>query len=210
MKEGKNKNEFLVQITSGRGPEECWRVVAKVLELFLKEAKKENLLVQVVETVPGSLNATLLSATVLVKGDSATHFISQWEGSIQWIAQSPFRKFHKRKNWFVGVTCFNVSKLFQWNDKDVVYETLRASGPGGQHVNKTESAVRATHVPSGISVVASERRSQFQNKSEALERLKNKVSTWHLEQAAIQSQGQWQKHNDLERGNAVKTFNERL
>jgi len=210
MKEGKNKNEYLVQITSGRGPEECWRVVAKVLEQFLKDARKKNVVAEVVEKVPGNINGTLLSATVLVKGNFAGSFVSQWEGSIQWISQSPFRKFHKRKNWFVGVAVFNVSKLFQWNDKDVVFETLRASGPGGQHVNKTESAVRATHIPSGISVVASERSSQFQNKSEALERLKNKVAKWHIEQAAIQSQDQWQKHNQLERGNAVKTFNERL
>jgi peptide chain release factor len=87
---------------------------------------------------------------------------------------------------------------------------MRSSGPGGQHVNKTESAVRAKHLPSGITVVASERRSQHQNKAEALERLQEKVSLWHIQQAADKAMDQWQQHNTLERGNSIRTFEERL
>jgi len=183
MKE-KNNNEYMIQITSGRGPEECWKVVARVLELLLKEAKAEGLGAEVVKTIPGHLNGTLLSALVVVKGKTAESFISKWEGTVQWISASPYRKHHKRKNWFVGVIAFDISKTVEWNDNEVVYESLRASGPGGQHVNKTESAIRAKHAPSGITVVASERRSQHQNKAEALQRLKNKVKQWQVEQAS--------------------------
>jgi peptide chain release factor len=203
-------NEYVVQISSGRGPEECWKVVAKVLEVFLKEANKENLSVDIVDKEVGPLNGTLLSVSVLVKGVGVRAFLTNWEGSILWISPSPYRKFHKRKNWFVGIKAYDLGDLFVWNDKEVVFESLRASGPGGQHVNKTESAIRAKHLPSGISVVASERRSQYQNKAEALERLKAKVLGWNAEVASIKAQSQWNQHNCLERGNPVRTFNERL
>lgn len=203
-------NEYVVQISSGRGPEECWKVVAKVLEVFLKEAKKESLSVDIVDKEVGPLNGTLLSVSVLVKGVGVRAFLTNWEGSILWISPSPYRKFHKRKNWFVGIKAYDLEDLFVWNDKEVVFESLRTSGPGGQHVNKTESAVRAKHLPSGISVVASERRSQYQNKTEALERLKAKVLGWNAEVASKKAQSQWNQHNCLERGNPVRTFNERL
>ncbi|GAL85606.1 peptide chain release factor H [Sporocytophaga myxococcoides] len=203
-------NEYLVQISSGRGPEECWKVVAKVLEIFLKEAKKENLSANIVDKEVGPLNGTLLSVSVLIKGIRGKEFLINWEGSILWISPSPYRKFHKRKNWFVGIKAYDVADIFVWNDREVVFESLRASGPGGQHVNKTESAIRAKHLPSGISVVASERRSQYQNKSEALEGLKVKVLGWNADEASKKVQSQWNQHNCLERGNPVRTFNERL
>jgi len=201
---------YLIQITSGRGPEECSRVVAKVLEVLLKEARSENLEAEVVDTVPGNLNGTLLSALVQLKGAEVEAFIGNWQGTVQWIAQSPYRKFHKRKNWFVGVQAFEMTAAFDWDARQVVCESMRASGPGGQHVNKTESAIRAKHLPSGITVVASERRSQLQNKAEALARLKAKVMQWQTQEVAARLQSQWEQHNALVRGNPVRTFQERL
>lgn len=200
----------IIQITSGKGPEECERVAAKVLEKFLKHARASQLEATVIESVKGRMPATFLSVMILVKGEELNAFCKEWEGSIQWIAQSPYRRFHKRKNWFVGVVIHDITKQMQWNEKDVTYQTMRASGPGGQHVNKTESAVRAIHIPSGISVTASAERSQLMNKKEATDRLKNKLISWQLEQANEKIQNQWMEHNVLERGNAVKVFKERL
>ncbi|GAA4314086.1 peptide chain release factor H [Nibribacter koreensis] len=202
--------EQLIQLTSGRGPEECARVVARVLDELLQDARAHKLETKVIETVPSHLPHTFLSALVLVKGKGTAAFLKNWQGTIQWIAPSPFRKYHKRKNWFVGVQAVEVAGQFQWREQDIAYESMRASGPGGQHVNKTESAVRARHIPSGVMVVASERRSQHQNKAEARERLQEKLHLWQLQQAAQTAKDQWQQHHELSRGNAVKTFTGRL
>jgi peptide chain release factor len=97
----------------------------------------------------------------------------RWIGAIQWVAQCPLRPHHKRKNWFIGVfelpALPDVPKALAAHD--VRFEAFRAGGPGGQHQNKTESAVRATHIASGLSVVAREERSQHRNKALALERI---------------------------------------
>lgn len=138
-----------MQITSGRGPTECSRVVALVLEKILKQAVAKGVKTEIVERETGPLNRTLLSAVISLQGGDYHALIEDWEGSVQWIAQSPYRIYHKRKNWFVGVQTFTLSESQEATEAEIRYETLRASGPGGQHVNKTESAVRAVHIPRG-------------------------------------------------------------
>lgn len=198
--------KMMIQITSGKGPAECCRVVACVQSLMMKQARQQGIQVEVLENKAGELNGTLLSATMMATGHNVDAFVKEWTGTIQWIAQSPYRKFHKRKNWFVGVAVFDVKKLMQWNPKDVKLETCRSSGPGGQNVNKVETAVRGVHLPSGLHVMAMDTRSQLENKKLCLARLEAKVMVWQTEQLIEQQQGQWQEHNALERGNPVKTI----
>ncbi|CAK7083290.1 MAG: Peptide chain release factor RF2 [Bacteroides fragilis] len=199
-----------LQITSGRGPVECCRVVALVLEKILREAQKRKLRVEILEKETGPVNRTLLSAVVALEGTGCDVLADEWEGTVLWIARSPYRIHHRRKNWFVGVQTFLLSESREATEDDIRYETLRASGPGGQHVNKTESAVRAVHIPSGISVVTSDQRSQWQNKKLATERLLVKLTAWNIEQAMIQVQTNWSNHNSLQRGNPVKIIQEEL
>lgn len=199
-----------LQITSGRGPVECCRVVALVLEKILREAQKRKLRVEILEKETGPVNRTLLSVVVALEGVGCDVLADEWEGTVLWIARSPYRIHHRRKNWFVGVQTFLLSESREATEDDIRYETLRASGPGGQHVNKTESAVRAVHIPSGISVVASDQRSQWQNKKLATERLLVKLTAWNIEQAMIQAQTNWSNHNSLQRGNPVKIIQEEL
>lgn len=204
------KQTKIVQITAGRGPVECCRVVAKVLELILKDAYKNNIFTQVLHAEQADINGTLYSATIKVESANVDVLVKQWKGTIQWIAQSPYRKYHKRKNWFVGVEFFDINQQIKWNDKDVVFESCKASGPGGQHVNKTESAIRGTHKPSGMQVLTMDSRSQQQNKKLCLERLKAKVNDWQLQQIIVQQQTKWQEHNELERGNPIKIIEAKL
>ena len=199
-----------MQITSGRGPAECCRVVALVLEKILKQAVAKGVKTEVVERETGPLNRTLLSAVISLQGRDYHALIEDWEGTVQWIAKSSYRIYHKRKNWFVGVQTFTLSESQEATEAEIRYETLRASGPGGQHVNKTESAVRAVHIPTGMSVVASDQRSQWQNKKLATERLLLKLASWSIEQAMIQAQANWSNHNCLQRGNPVKVIQEPL
>ncbi|MFV0327908.1 MAG: peptide chain release factor H [Bacteroides xylanisolvens] len=203
-------NKIYLQITSGRGPAECCRVVALVLEKILLQARQLGLTAEVIEREEGEMNRTLYSAIIFLEGSKVDEIVDEWEGTIQWIAQSPYRIYHKRKNWFVGVNTFTPGELNEIDTKYITYQTLRSSGPGGQHVNKTESAVRATHAPSGLSVTASDQRSQLQNKKLATERLLIKLSAWDMEQAMQKVQENWNNHNNLQRGNPVKVIQESL
>ncbi|NML21425.1 peptide chain release factor H [Pseudoflavitalea sp. G-6-1-2] len=203
-------DKIIIQITSGRGPAECCRVVAKLQQLLLKQGRQQGFDMEVLETMPGDISGTLHSATILAKGSNMQAFVQEWRGTIRWIAQSPYRKFHKRKNWFAGIEIFDVKDLMAWNEKDVRFETCRASGPGGQNVNKVESAVRGIHIPSGIQVLAMDSRSQHQNKKLCLERLEAKYLAWQTSQLVMQQQSRWQEHDSLERGNEVKIIRDDL
>ena len=194
-----------LQITSGRGPAECCWVVARLAEAFIKEGSRLGLEIQLLEAETGPEPATLRSALLSVKGHDLT-VLSSWEGSILWIGRSPFRLHHKRKNWFVGVQILRQPMMPSWRENDIRVETMRASGPGGQHVNKTESAVRITHLPTGIQVVAREERSQMQNRRLALARLHRLLGDLRQDDEQVVQQERWQQHNELERGNPVRVY----
>lgn len=191
-----------IQITSGRGPVECCRVVVLVMQKLVEQSKQLGLEVELVEHEDGPEDGCMFSATCSVIGSDIEKFRSEWEGSVLWVAQkNSFRKWHRRKNWFVGVAFFKPIQSGKINDRDITFETLRSSGPGGQNVNKVETAVRATHNPSGISVLATDMRSQVQNKKLALERLIMKLSAVEESKRIQQTHDVWMKHNTLERGN---------
>jgi len=202
--------KMMIQITSGKGPAECCRVVACVQILMTRQARQQGIDLQVLESRQGELGGTLLSTTMMATGVNLDAFVKEWAGTIQWIAQSPYRKYHQRKNWFVGVAAFDVQQLMQWNLNDVKLETCRSSGPGGQHVNKVETAVRGTHLPSGLQVMVMDTRSQLENKKLCLARLEAKILVKQTEQLMEQQLSQWQEHNALERGNPVKIIKAEL
>jgi peptide chain release factor len=200
------KNEIILQITSGRGPEECCLVVAQILKTMLHEAKQFNIDYDIIRRNNAIEPGTIVSALISFKGKGVKEFTNSWIGTIQWIGLSPYRKYHKRKNWFAGVDLVDTTSLVPWNENDVSFQTLRSSGPGGQHVNKTESAVRAIHNPTGLQVLTSNSRSQLQNKKLALERLQKKLAEWQIQKLNEAEQSGWQQHINLERGNPVRIF----
>lgn len=199
-------DELYLQVTSGRGPVECCRVVVMVVGEMLADASRQGLDAEVFDYNGGRDNDTWSSAIVRICGGFAKKFADEWCGTIQWVAQSVYRPNHGRKNWFVGVSLIEMSQKLCLNDDEIKYDTFRASGPGGQHVNKTESAVRAIHVPSGLSVTASDHRSQMQNRKLARERLLMKIALLQQSQNSKNEYRNWNNHNMLRRGNPVKVF----
>lgn len=198
--------EKIIQITAGRGPAECTWVVAQVLKKVLDEAREQELETVLLQRESGEENGTVETASIAIKGKNASQFVNSWVGTIQWIGQSQFRKMHKRKNWFIGIFEIEPQKGFSVSENDIHYQAMRSSGAGGQHVNKVSSAVRATHIPTGIAVVSMDSRSQHQNKKLSTERLIKKLEDETLQQLKNHVGKQWENHLNIQRGNPIRVF----
>lgn len=198
--------ETVIQITAGNGPAECTKVVAQVLKTFLEEARSEALEATVIYKEDGAENGTVASVCVVLKGDTVRQFADRWIGTVQWIGKSNYRKHHKRKNWYIGI--FEIEKPAETaiDEKDISYQACRSSGAGGQHVNKVSSAVRATHLPTGISVQAMDSRSQHRNKELARTRLLSRLEEEKRKQYRKQYEAQRYNSFRVERGSPVRVF----
>lgn len=193
-----------IQLTAGRGPVECARAVTLVAREIVKAIPS----LQLADCEPHNHAAgCCMSMTFVTEESIPEAIINEWQGTVLWRSTSnPYRPRHKRSNWFVGVNFFDKVELPEISESDIVYETFRSGGKGGQNVNKVESTVRATHIPSGIAVKCSDERSQSQNKARAKERLLLKLRQQNDKSLAESKSCQWCSHDNLERGNPVKKF----
>jgi peptide chain release factor len=203
-------NTMWLGISSGNGPEECAHAAALTLQVLQKEIEERqeaDISARLIEAEPSRINGNIRSALLVLDGENVKTFTDTWTGVIQWIWRSEYRPHHKRKNWFVQVKPYiEPAKGNVFSLADARFETARASGPDGQYVNKTESAVRAVHVPTGKSVLAREERSQLLNKRLALARL---ASLFDDEQANTERQSRSvlrHTHWELERGNPIRVY----
>ena len=193
---------ILLQFSSAQGPEECCIAVKKALDYFLQLMEQQQVSTLLIESVPSKQG--LKSALISIEGDSVESIANQWCGTLQWQCVSPLRPKHKRKNWFFGITRFE--PLNEITDNEIVFESIKSQGPGGQHVNKTESAIRAKHLATGITVKVQSERSQHANK-----KLARQLIAWHLEeyqskqQLALNSE-RHSAHHQVVRGESILTF----
>jgi len=196
-------SEVMLHLSSGQGPEECEWVVSQLVRLWAAEARAVGLICEPVEPISGP-NASVL---LRVSGLDADAFAAERVGTIRWTGTSPFRPLHKRRNWYVGATRTTTAEVASdLRDADIRYQTLRASGPGGQHVNRTESAVRATHVPTGLTTFSQDQRSQLANRKIARIKLALMLDSRRHEDAALGTREQWKRNRGLERGNEVRAY----
>lgn len=196
----------IIQITSGKGPLECQWVVAKVLKVFLEDAKNNHIDYEIIHRENGDENLTLKSVTILLKSKMVNEFLKNWLGSICWTGKSSFRKLHKRTNWFIGIFELEEARKVSFNEKNIRFQTARSQGSGGQNVNKVNTAVRATYLPTGHSVFVQDSRSQLENKKISISRLKEKVLEQNIIMIQKRMQDTWNNHLQVQRGNPIRTF----
>ncbi len=199
------KTEYFILFTAGRGPVECAIAVQGIQNKFKKYLDIKKVNYEIVSQNKGIINKSM--ETIVFKvNTSDKNVIEPWIGTIQWICTSPVRKFHKRKNWYVKCQEIVFPRKLEIDPKDVTIKTFKASGPGGQHRNKVETAVRITHRSSGIMVTASDCKSQAQNKKNAWHKLLVKLQIQNREVLQKYNTDQWTSQIIIERGNPVKTF----
>lgn len=198
-----------LQITSGNGPEECCRAVGNVYREITAEAAGRGISLSLIHAVPGRMNGNFKSLLLSVDGETVPveTFRRSWQGTVQWIWQSQYRPHHKRKNWFVGIEILTPpEKQAGWSKNEIKIETCRSGGPGGQHVNKTESAVRVIHPATGLVGFADEERSQHMNKKLAMARLDSLFREKQKDRQTADQKKRWEKHWQLDRGNSIRVY----
>ena len=198
---------ILLQLSAGQGPVECSQAVGLALKEIEKQCREKGIKLDIVEAIEMKERGCFKSA--LLQLDSSQNALAKqlaesWQGAMLWVCQSQYRPKHKRKNWFFSGQMYEINETQL--DKCVTFQTCRASGAGGQHVNTTDSAVRATHTETGISVRVESERSQHANKRLARALLFQKLEASKLEQMTQQEKARWQQHWEVERGNPVRTF----
>jgi peptide chain release factor len=195
---------ILIQLSAAQGPAECCLAVTKALKVLIKEAEALKLKVKLLEEELGPKANSFKSVLLSVEGKGVLAFAKGWNGTILWSCKSPYRPKHKRKNWFItgSYSQYEENEL----KNDIKFEACRSSGPGGQHANKTSSAVRAIHLASGIDVKVQSERSQHANKRLAIALIERKlVEKENLAKEALNS-SRHKSHHLIERGNAIRVF----
>ena len=190
---------MILQISSGMGPVECRAAVGGIFRALQKEFPDIEMITGVKGEVEGAYSSIIFTSE---------QDLSVLEGTMEWVCMSKYRPGHKRKNWFVDVSIIEEPEEVDEtiSEDKIRIEKFHSGGPGGQHVNKTESGVRIIHITTGITVSSTKGRSQFMNKQDALKKLSAVLKQTNIDSKNKQKNSAWSKHAQIVRGNPVRIY----
>jgi len=198
----------VVTIHAGAGGVDAQDWAEMLLRMYMRWAERNNFDLEIVDTSFGE-EAGIKSATFIVKGDFAYGYLKSERGVHRLVRISPFDAAHRRHTSFALVDVIpDIGNEIEIEIKpeDLKIDTFRASGPGGQYVNKTESAVRITHIPTGIVVECQSERSQHQNRETAMRILKAKLFALEREKREKELQALKGERKDIAWGNQIRSY----
>ena len=203
-----DSNDTYLEIHAGAGGTESQDWAEMLFRMYTRWSEKHGYKLQLVEESAGD-GAGIKSATLLVKGANAYGWLKTEAGVHRLVRISPFDSNARRHTSFASVTVFPVidqSIEIEIPDKDVRIDVYRASGAGGQHVNKTESAVRITHLPTGIAVSSQSERSQHQNRAVCWDMLRSRLYEIELEKKEAETGAFIGEKTDIGWGHQIRSY----
>lgn len=201
-------NDAFLEVHSGSGGTEAQDWAEMLLRMYTRWAEDHKYKVEYVEETEGDV-AGLKSATIKVSGHNAYGWLKSESGVHRLVRISPFDSNARRHTSFASVWVYPVIDdeiNIEINESDCRIDTYRASGAGGQHINKTDSAVRITHIPTGIVVSCQTQRSQFSNRDSAWKMLKARLYEIELQKREAEAQGIRNSQGDNGWGNQIRSY----